>query len=113
MKAWIVEDEDCEFATVVFAETRGKARVEALYTDCCQYMEFLQIRPRRLPYADNLYKDGMRELEWENPEHRRVMLLHGWHCLDDEYVDCEDCETKDVCEQYKNRDEESYYAEIY
>ena len=116
MKAWVVRSSDNEYSTVVFAETRGKARVEALHTDCCDDMTFTEISPYRFPEADKLYKDGMSELEWENPEHRRFMLVHGWYCLDAEYAPfdcCEDCETKDVCEQYKNRDEEGYYAEIH
>ena len=35
MKAWIVKEKDEFAATVVFAETRGKARMLAMLTDAC------------------------------------------------------------------------------
>ena len=36
MKAWIAREKDSFMATVVFAETRGKARAIAQYTDACE-----------------------------------------------------------------------------
>ena len=35
MKTWLVRENDEFCATVVFAETRGKAKAAALYTECC------------------------------------------------------------------------------
>ena len=43
MKAWLVREKDEFCATVVFAETRGKARSTALATDCCEDSCFCDI----------------------------------------------------------------------
>ena len=55
MKAWIVYDSEGCCATIVFAETRGKARSVALHTDVCEEMRFIDISPKRIKDADNLY----------------------------------------------------------
>lgn len=42
MKAWFVRDEQAyaDFATIVFAETRGKAHSIAMHTDACEDAEW-------------------------------------------------------------------------
>lgn len=40
MKAWLVRERDEFCATVVFADTRGRARVMALRTECCEDCRF-------------------------------------------------------------------------
>ena len=43
MKAWIARIKGKFCATVVFAETRGKAKSAALYTYCCEDANFCDI----------------------------------------------------------------------
>jgi hypothetical protein len=102
MKAWIVNDADNYYATVVFAETRNKAKVEALVTDCCEDMEYKDIRPRRFKEADEMYK-GRREMDWYDPEDKRFMVKHGWWCEEPDQDECRRCDDRDVCEHWEER----------
>lgn len=99
MKAWIVTDEYEEYSTVVFAETRNKARLEAQATDCCEYMQYIDIRPRRFKEADTMYC-GKREMDWCDPDDRRFLVEHGWSCVEPEYDECPECPAADICEKY-------------
>ena len=104
MKAWIVHDYDNYFATVVFAETRNKAKVEALATDCCEGMEYKDVRPRRFKEADCRYQ-GKTEIDWDDDSNRLFLFRHGWRCEDpDEYI-CSSCVLRAACEQYKEMQE--------
>lgn len=98
MKAWKVYDESYIFCTIIFAETRNKAKAEALHTDCCEGMEYKDIRPRRFPEADCMYK-GKREMDWECEDDRIFLVKHGITC---EYVDdnCKNCCAKNYCYVY-------------
>lgn len=44
MKAWLVREKDEFCATVVFADTRGKARAMALLTECCGTQIFVVLK---------------------------------------------------------------------
>ena len=104
MKAWLVREKDEFCATVVFAETRGKAKALALCTDCCEDADFCHIEVRRLPHIDKYYKDGKREMEWENPNDRIVLVKEcGFHCDYDifDIEDCEICSAKEYCDKYQ------------
>lgn len=102
MKAWFVGIKDNFEATVVFAETRGKARNLARYTDACEGADFCDIEVRRLPKADKYYKEGKTEMEWDNAEDRRALVEEfGFSCEYADLVNCETCSAKDCCENYK------------
>lgn len=100
MKAWIVTDEYDEYSTVVFAETRNIARLEALATDCCEGMAYLNIHPRRFEEADSMYR-GRREMEWDDPEDRKFLVGYGWSCVEIDYSECPKCPASDLCDKYK------------
>lgn len=51
MNAYTVRKRDEFCATVVFAETAGKAKSYALYTDACEGAVFTDIECRRMPGA--------------------------------------------------------------
>lgn len=104
MKAWIVTDEYEEYSTVVFAETRNKARLEAQATDCCEYMQYIDIRPIRFKEADTMYC-GKREMEWDDADDRRFLVEHGWSCVEPEYDECTECPASDICEKYLEDDD--------
>ena len=104
MKAWLVKDKDEWCATVVFAETRGKARALAMHTDTCEDCKFTDIEVRRKPQIDKYYTEGKREMDWYNSKDRIALVKDcGFYC-DTDYLEKEDCETcpaKEYCDQYK------------
>ena len=106
MKAWLVREKDEFCATVVFAETRGKARAVALSTDCCEDAKFTDIEVSRMPQADKCYKEGKREMDWDNPQDRIVLVKDcSFHCSKDifDIEDCEICPAKEYCDYYQDK----------
>lgn len=103
MKAWLVREKDEFIATVVFAETRGKARALARWTDACDGVAFCDIKVCRLPKADKYYQKGKCEMEWGNPQDRLVLVKEfGFSCEYAESCDCEECIAKQYCDTYKD-----------
>lgn len=101
MKAWLVKEKDGECATVVFAETRGKARALAMATDACEDADFCDIEVRREPSIDKYYKEGKKEMDWENPKDRVALVKDcGFSCADAEPYWCDDCPAKKFCDTY-------------
>lgn len=105
MKAWLVREKDEFAATVVFAETRSKAKTLALSTDACEDVDYIRIEATRLKEADKYYKEGKKELDWENPADRMVLVKEcGFTCDYDAFNagDCANCSAKDYCDQYQD-----------
>ena len=106
MKAWIVGVEDQSGSTVVFAETRGKARAIAMHTDACEEADFTDIYVNRLKIADSQYK-GKDEMDWDSTQDRIFLVKEcGWSC-DTSYVDinelyCGGCPAKEYCNAYND-----------
>ena len=103
MKAWLVREKDEFCATVVFAETRGKAKAMALCTDCCEDVDFLRIEVLRVPQMDKYYVDGKREMHWDTPQDRIALVKDcGFVCSYDAWssMECEYCHAKEYCDQY-------------
>ena len=103
MKAWIVGRKEEFYSTVVFAETRGKARALALHTDCCEDSDFCDIEVRRYKKADGCYKEGKKEMDWWDDKDRTFLVKEcGFRC---EYVEewvCDKCPAKEYCELYQD-----------
>lgn len=103
MKAWKVSTKYGDYATVVFAETRGKAKSIALYTDACCDANFCDIVVCRMKAMDKYYKDGKTEMDWENPDDRFILVKEfGWYCVDSVIPLCEKCSAKDYCCGYQD-----------
>lgn len=105
MKAWLVREKDEFCATVVFAETRGKARSLALYTDCCEDANFCDIEVRRVPQVDKYYKAGKTELDWNDPNDRLVLVKEcDFMCDYDAFNigECALCSAKEYCGEYQD-----------
>ena len=101
MKAWQVNGED-GYSVVVFAETRGKARVIAMGEDACEDMKFIDIKPYRLPIADHLYKNRC-VMDWDNDEDRMFLVKEcEWSCVDGFEDDCEYCKCREYCVKYQD-----------
>lgn len=103
MKAWFVRDKYEFTATVVFAETRGKARNLARYTDACEGADFCDIEVHRLSRMDKYYRKGKIEMEWEYPADRLALVKDcGFRCECVDFDNCEGCSARDYCGAYKD-----------
>lgn len=108
MKAWIVDDPiEAATAAVVFAATRGQAKVLAQGTDACEDMEFIDIRAVRAPELDGFYR-GNAVMDWYDKSDRLAMVKHAdFHCATevDIYKEkCEACSAHEYCGRYDNGD---------
>ena len=114
-KAWLVGSKHEQCSTIVFAETRGRARAMALHTECCEDSDWLDIDVYRRPALDKYYVDGKRELDWFVAEDRIALVKDGGFYCDIDYweiEDCENCPAREYCkvseERIKEREEESW-----
>ena len=97
MKAWVCQDRTESFySTVVFAETRGKARAAAMRTDCCEDVPFTDIVVNRFREMDSHYR-GHTEMDWDDEQDRRALVERGWHCWEPSGWECESCWCRDIC----------------
>lgn len=106
MKAWLVREKDEFCATVVFAETRGKARVMAMHTETCEDADFIDIEVHRKPQMDKYYTEEKKEMDWFNSKDRIALVKDcGFRCCDDafEIEDCKYCPAKEYCDYYQDR----------
>lgn len=105
MKAWLVREKDQFCATVVFADTRGKAKALALSTECCEDADFCDIEVSRRPQLDKYYVDGKKEMDWFNEQDRIALVTEAGFVCDRDYwerEDCDSCPAREHCEQYKD-----------
>lgn len=103
MKAWIVREKDEFCETVVFAETRGKARSIAMQTEICEGADFCNIEVRRIPQMDKYYKEGKTEMDWCDDNDRIALVKEcGFYCEDIESCKCDECPAKIYCEEAKS-----------
>lgn len=102
IKAWKVNVKDEWYSTVVFAETRGRAKAIAICTDTCDGAEFIEIEVHRLKEADCLYR-GNDEIDWYNDTDRKFLVKElGWSCLDIDTSECESCCANEYCGHYQD-----------
>ena len=105
MKAWLVREKDEFAATVVFAETRRKARSLAQHTEACEDANFCDIDVYRRPALDKYYVDGKKEMYWWRAEDRIALVKDGGFVCSPEFWEEEDCETcpaAEYCDMYKD-----------
>ena len=105
MKAWLVKDKNENAATVVFAETRGKAKALAICTEACEDVDFTDIEARRRPQLDKYYTKGKKEMDWYNSKDRIALVKDGGFVCDYDYWEREDydtCPAKEYCDRYKD-----------
>lgn len=101
MKAYIARTFGERIATVIFAESAGKARSMAMHTDACGDANFTDIEVRRLYKADGLYR-GKSEMDWFNPKDRLFLVAEcGFSCEEIEHSDCKSCIAKEKCDTYQ------------
>ena len=101
MKAWIFQNDE-GFGFVIFAETKNKARLYVLGQDYADGYEYIEIKVRRWKEADKYWNGKDREMDWNNPEHRRFLCAHGWSCCGDyEPDDCKTCAGREFCYRWQ------------
>ena len=103
MKAWLIREKGEFCAEVVFAETRGRAKVLASCCDCCENASFTDIEATRMKQADKYYKEGKWHLDWENPQDRIILVKEcGFVCDYDAFDigDCKECSAKKYCDKH-------------
>lgn len=101
MKAWIVRERNEFLATVVFAETRGKAKSVALTTDTCEDCDFLDIEVHRVPHMDKYYKIGKTEMDWYDPFDRITLVKECNFTCDYDcrcVSECQKCSARELCD---------------
>jgi hypothetical protein len=105
MKAWVVREKDEFGATVVFAESRGKARAKAMSTEACEGADFCDIEVHRVPQMDKYYVEGKKEMDWCNSKDRIALVKDcGFVCDYDAFklAHCKVCPAKQYCDKYKD-----------
>lgn len=102
MKAWLVKERDGEDATVVFADTRGKARSIAMHTEACEDAEFCDIEVHREPQMDKYYTSGKIEMDWYDDKDRIALVKHcSFQCADECECELEECPAYKMCGRYE------------
>lgn len=106
MKAWLVREKDEFAATVVFAETRGKARSLAMHTETCEDVSFCDIEVCRQPQLDKYYEDGKKEMDWCNSKDRIALVKDGGFVCDPDcrdWEECPECPAAQWCDYYQDK----------
>lgn len=115
MKAWIARGGIEPYATVVFAETRGKARSLATHTEACEDVSFLDIEVRRCEAADKYYQDGKWEMDWYKKEDRIALVRDcGFQCAIDTFEpeECQHCPASQWCDLHQDYIREKVEANV-
>lgn len=104
LKAWQVEEEYEGYATIVFAETRNKAKYLATQYDETLYeYDYTEVRAIRIPQLDRYAGDKPYVMDFKVDKDRLIMVRDaGFRCLEPEYDDCEKCVAKDYCDEYQD-----------
>lgn len=103
MKAYYAREKDGDCATIVFAESATQAKTIAQTCDCCEDAQYIDIRVRRMPEADKLYK-GLSEIDWYDEETRVALVRDfGWSCFDPSW-ECDDCPAKPYCHWHEEEE---------
>lgn len=90
-----------EGSTIVFTETRNKAKALALLCDCCEDANYTDIRTHRMKEADCLYK-GEFEIDWYDDETRLFLVREcGWACVETSW-ECDSCKSKKYCSWFES-----------
>lgn len=104
MKAWLVREKGEFGATVVFAETRGKAKSYALKTEDFQHADYCELETSRVKQMDRYYVEGKKKMDWLDSKDRIVLVKDCGFVCDYDYFgleDCEMCPAKEYCDRYK------------
>lgn len=109
LKAYMVTDNYWqETYVLVYASTPSKAKAGAYLCDGLEDSKYKELRAKRFSRLDELcppdLADGTAcEYYWFDPLVRRILVEHyGFMCYDFNIKECLYCESKDICDQYKD-----------
>lgn len=106
-KAWSCYEEEEGVIEVVFADTRGKARMYLKELDTFDNYRYIEISPRREKALDYLDHPDGYVMNWFKDEDRISMVRHlGVQCDDAYREDCEVCCAQELCSKYEDYLEE-------
>ena len=84
MKAWLISGDDDDYgAEVVFAESRNKAKMIALYDDVCTDTPYIRIKCSRLKSADKYYRGNSR-MDWNDDDRVALVKDCNFSCIDND-----------------------------
>lgn len=99
-KAYCARSKWGDCSTVVFAESRGKAKSIAMSTEACEDVDFVNIQVHRLPQMDKYYKPDKSEMDWLDPEDRIALVKDaGFRCEYVELEECKQCPAREYCDE--------------
>lgn len=101
-KAW--DNKSLEaYSTIVFAENAREAKKIAFTCDICENADYIQVRVKRLPEADKLYR-GKPEIDWWDKDTRLALVKElSWSCEDTSW-ECDTCVAKEYCSHWESDD---------
>ena len=87
-KAWSFYEEEEGVTEVVFADTRGKARMYLKELDTFDNYQYIEIRPGREKSLDYLDHEDGYVMDWYKEEDRIAMVKNiGFYCLYPEIIE--------------------------
>ena len=104
MKAYLIREVNgvYDYAAVVFAETRNKAKVIGMNAGPFEGsgLDYIDVEARRIPKLDKYYR-GLDEMDWDNNEDRIAMVKDGNFSCSYEFEpdDCETCPARKWCDR--------------
>lgn len=109
MKAYYCFNNDSdEYETVVvFAETAGQAKVEAMHSEYLGDpfdISYTSMRAKRMPKLDKSYRcHTVMEFDLDMQDRIELYEIAGYRCDPDYITDyfCEECPLTDRCNEYK------------
>ena len=106
-KAWSFYEEEEGVIEVVFADTRGKARMYLKELDTFDNYRYIEISPRREKSLDYLdHPDGYVMSIAREKDRIALVKNMGVHCLDPDKDECEKCCVREWCSKYEDYQEE-------
>ena len=106
-KAWSFYEEEEGFIEVVFADTRGKARMYLKELDTFDNYRYIEISPRREKALDYLNHEDGYVMDWNKEEDRIAMVKNiGFYCSFPDKEECKECCAREWCSKYEEFEEE-------
>ena len=106
-KAWSFYEEEESIIEVVFADTRGKARMYLKELDTFDNYRYIEISPRREKALDYLNHEDRYVMDWNKEEDKIALVKNiGVYCLDADKDECKECCAKEWCSKYEEYEEE-------
>lgn len=106
-KAWSFYEEEESIIEVVFADTRGKARMYLKELDTFDNYRYIEISPRREKALDYLNHPDGYVMSFLREEDKIALVKNiGVHCFDPDKNECKECCAMEWCSKYEEFEEE-------